>query len=171
MFCPDCGTENLRSQKFCTRCGTNLMAIDRAREIISEATTGAPSNPVDSSMLLKIVALVSIFGFLFVTAAVIVLAALQYGGPHSPNEPPVSFFVGLVGYAAIVLICWQLLKLIGASQKSESKRLASLSPAYTAPPAVTGSTNRALGEGATPYQSVTEQSTKQFEAQRPRANQ
>ncbi len=36
MFCPNCGTDNSKGQKFCTRCGTNLLAIDRAREIITE---------------------------------------------------------------------------------------------------------------------------------------
>jgi|GEM_PF-1858985 len=169
MFCPDCGTENLRSQKFCTRCGTNLMAIDRAREIMSEVATSASSDQVDSTTILKIVALVSIFGFLFVTGGAIALAGIIVSS-HAHDFIPASIVLAMAGYASIILICLRLLKLI-SGRPSNSKRPASSSPAYTAPPAVTGSTNPALGEGATPYQSVTEQSTKQFEAQRPRANQ
>ena len=161
MFCPDCGTENLKSQKFCTRCGTNLIVIDRAREILDEVTSGGASNQVDGTTILKIVALVSIFGFLFVTGGAIALAGIIVGS-HATDFIPASVVLAVAGYASIILICLRLLKLIGTVQKGESKRSA---PAYPAPPAMPGSTNRALGEGAPGYHSVTEQTTKQFEAQ------
>ena len=57
MFCPDCGAENSRSQKFCTRCGTNLIAIDRAREIVSEMKANVSAPPVSPRAILIIVAL------------------------------------------------------------------------------------------------------------------
>jgi hypothetical protein len=166
MFCPDCGTSNLKGQKFCTRCGANLIAIDRAREILGEIGAGVPANQVDASMILKIVALVGIFGFLFVTGAVIALGVVQYTGPPPHNDAPVSVFVGFLGYGALVLICRQLLRLIGPSQVEPKRSPAQ--PPYAAPAAVPGSTNRSLGEGAPAYHSVTEQTTKQFEAESPR---
>ncbi|HWQ36146.1 MAG TPA: zinc ribbon domain-containing protein [Blastocatellia bacterium] len=157
MFCPDCGTDNSRGQKFCTRCGSNLMAMERARDIVSDLSGGSGS-PVEGSTVLKVVALISIFGFLFVTLGGIFLAVIE-----KPGDSPVPFFTIIGGYTAIVLICRHLLRLISpATQKSENRR--TVMPPATASPAVApGSTNRALGEGAMPWRSVTEESTRQFE--------
>jgi hypothetical protein len=159
MFCPDCGMDNQRGQKFCTRCGTNLMAIDRARDILNEVSSGAAANQLDSSTILKIMALVSIFGFLFTTGGTIALMAFDNG------RTPIPLFFGFAGFASIVLICRYLFHLLGAPSKSDSKRLSS---SY-APPAMSGTTNRRLAEGAGPYHSITEPTTEQFDPQR-RAN-
>ena len=67
MFCPNCGTENSQAQKFCTRCGTNLLAIDRAREIITEMNNAAPAPAVSPNLVFGTVALLSVIGFLVVT--------------------------------------------------------------------------------------------------------
>lgn len=158
MYCPDCGTENVRGQKFCTRCGNNLLALERARDIVSDVTSGGMSGTVEGSTLLKIVALISIFGFLFVTGGGIALAAIE-----SPGSSPIPFFTIIGGYTAIFLICRHLIRLINVgAQKNETKRGA-VPPAYVAPVVAPGSTQRSLGEGAVPYQSVTEQTTRQFE--------
>ncbi len=158
MFCPDCGTDNSRGQKFCTRCGSNLMAIERARDIVSDLS-GSSGSPVEGSTILKVVALISIFGFLFVTLGGIFLALIE-----SPDRSPLPFFTIIGGYTAIVLICRHLLKLISPAVPKGETRRAVTPPAYTAPAVTPGSTNRALGEGgAAPWRSVTEESTRQFE--------
>ncbi len=157
MFCPDCGAENSRGQKFCTRCGTNLIAIDRARDIISEVATGAPVPQINSSTILKIVALISIFGFLFLTIGTTILMGIDNG------RSPIPVIFGLTGFAAIVLICRYLLKLI--TPNATSVNPPSLPSSY-APPVGRGATNRALSESAASYQSIIEDPTKQFESER-----
>ena len=158
MFCPDCGAENSKGQKFCSRCGTNLIAIDRAREIVTEMTTSAPAPLFESSTILRIVALIGIFGFLFVTIGTVILMAIDNG------RGPISLFFGLSGFTSLVLICRYLLKLINPSAIAGPKKK-SMPPTYIPPPA-RGATNRALSESATPYHSVIEDQTKQFEAER-----
>jgi hypothetical protein len=156
MFCPDCGAENSRGQKYCTRCGTNLIAIDRARAIVSEMTTGTPVPPVDSSSIIKIVAWISIFGFLFITLGAVIITAIDEA------RSPMGLFFGFGGYAALFLICRHLLGLIKSAGRVEtSSRLAD----YIAP-ATPKATNRVLNEPSTPYNSVIEEPTQQFDAER-----
>jgi hypothetical protein len=157
MFCPDCGAENSKGQKFCTRCGTNLIAIDRARDIVSEVATGAPVPQLQSSTVLKSVALISIFGFLFLTIGTVILIEIDDG------RGPIPVIFGLSGFAALVLICRYLLKLIAPNAAAVGPP--SLPASYTAP-AMRGATNRRLSEPAAPYQSIIEDPTKQFESER-----
>ncbi|HZS07815.1 MAG TPA: hypothetical protein VFD58_23475 [Blastocatellia bacterium] len=134
------------------------MAIDRARDIVSEVATGAAASQIEAATLLKVVAAISVFGFMFVTGGTIALAAIE-----APRIGPVPFFIGIAGYTAIVAICRHLLRLIPApAQKGEAKRQRA-QPPYTVPPIAPGSTNRSLAEGAVPYHSITEQTTRQFE--------
>lgn len=157
MFCPDCGTENSRGQKFCTRCGVNLIAIDRARDFITEMATSEPAAYAEPSTILKIVALISIFGFLFITIGTALLLDLSHGyGPI-----PVMFC--LAGFASLVLICRYLLKMIAPGTKAAKKPIAP--PSNYAPP-VRGVTNRSLSEAAPNYQSIIEDPTRQFESER-----
>lgn len=151
MYCPDCGVENTRSQKFCTRCGTNLTVIDRAREIISEVSTGTPAPQFESSSIFKTVAWISILGFLLVTIGTVIIMAIDEG------RTPIPVFFGVSGFGALVLICRQLLALIKSSEnKKRSDYL---------PPAIPKATNRALTEQPS-YNSVVEETTQQFEAER-----
>jgi zinc ribbon protein len=156
MFCPDCGAENLRGQKYCTRCGTNLIAIDRARAIVSEMTTGTPVPQVDSSSIIKIVAWLSIFGFLFITLGAVIITAIDEA------RSPMGIFFGFSGYAALFLICRHLLGLIKSAGRVETS---SRHADYT-PPATPQATNRVLNEPSTPYNSIIEEPTQQFEAER-----
>jgi hypothetical protein len=158
MFCPDCGAENSRGQKFCTRCGTNLIAIDRARDIISEMTTNTPLPQFESSTVLKIVALISIFGFLFVTTGTVALMLIDNG------RGPIPVFFGLGGFISLVMLCRHLLKLVNPVAKVGANPASP--PLVSAAPIARGSTNRALNEGATPYHSIIEDPTQQFEAER-----
>jgi len=155
MFCPDCGAENSRSQKFCTRCGTNLIAIDRAREIVNEMNANASAPPVTPSSILRIVALISAIGFIAITAGTI---ALDHGGN------PISLFFALGGFTALVMICYYLLQLINPRARTEMNRQAP--PVESATSGVGSATNRALGGSPTPYHSVIEEPTQQFETER-----
>jgi len=155
MFCPDCGTENSRSQKFCTRCGTNLIAIDRAREIVSEMEANVSAPPASPSSILKIAALISAIGFVATTAGTI--ATMHQAGP-------LSIFFALGGFTALVMICYYVLQLIKPPARTEMRRQAP--PVEYAISGVGSATNRALGESSTPYHSVIEEPTQQFEAER-----
>ncbi len=157
MFCPDCGANNVSGQKFCTRCGTNLIAIDRAREFVQEISSGAPVPVVSPSAILWIVALVSIIGFIATTIGIVAL--LELDETHGPI--PVMFGIG--GFATIILICRYLLNTLKQSAKPEPKPIA---PAYASPSAVRGATNRSLNQAQVGYQSIIEDPTKQFEAAR-----
>lgn len=158
MFCPDCGVENSRGQKYCTRCGTNLIAIDRAREIVNEVTTGAPVPQFDSSSIIKYVAWISIVGFLVVTLGTVIIMAIDGG------RTPIPVFFGIAGFGSLVLICHYLLGLNKAGGRLENKS-ARRNPDYL-PPELPKATNRALNDPAQSYQSIVEEPTQQFEAER-----
>ncbi|HEY6403441.1 MAG TPA: zinc ribbon domain-containing protein, partial [Blastocatellia bacterium] len=110
MFCPDCGTENSRSQKFCTRCGTNLIAIDRAREIVSEMEANISAPPASPSSILKIVTLISAIGFVATTAGTIAMKGVA---------GPLSIFFALGGFTALIMICRYLLQMITPTAKTQ----------------------------------------------------
>lgn len=159
MFCPNCGTENSKGQKFCTRCGTNLLAIDRAREIISEMTNSAPASGVSHNLVFGTVALLSVIGFIAVTLGTLELS--RGDGRHGPL--PFFFMVG--GFSSLILICRYLIGLIKPANKPETKTIQPAQPnSYAQPqPVQRGTTNRALNEAAMPHHSVIEDPTRQFE--------
>lgn len=158
MFCPNCGTDNSKSQKFCTRCGTNLLAIDRAREIISEMNTvSVPS--VSPNLVFVTVALLSIVGFLAIT-----LGTYEMMRGDGANTPfPIFFAFG--GFSALVLICRYLIGLIKPTVKVEKPVIQAPPVSYHPPTISRGTTNKALHEAA-PYQSIVEDPTRQFEHER-----
>ncbi|MBL8186957.1 MAG: zinc ribbon domain-containing protein [Acidobacteria bacterium] len=158
MFCPNCGTENSKGQKFCTRCGTNLLAIDRAREIISEMNTvSVPS--VSPNLVFVTVAVLSIIGFISITIGTYEM--MRGDGKDTPL--PTIFALG--GFSSLVLICRYLLGLIKPVVKVEKPVIPSPPATYNPPTIQRGTTNKALNEAA-PYQSVIEDPTRQFEHER-----
>ncbi len=159
MFCPNCGTDNSKGQKFCTRCGTNLLAIDRAREIISEMNSSAPAPAVSPNLVFATVALLSVIGFIVVTLGTYELS--RDDGRHGP----LPFFFMAGGFTALILICRYLIGLIKPSNKKETTTIQPVQPNSYAPPSSLprGTTNRALNEASVPYQSIVEDSTRQFE--------
>lgn len=156
MFCPNCGTENAKSQKFCTRCGTNLLAIDRAREIVNEMTNSAPVSQVSPNLVFATAALSSIIGIIVITLGTVELFSKDNHGPA-----PVMFC--LAGFATLVLICRYLISLIKPASKPSTKPIVSPAPPVFTP---TSTTNRSLNEAPASYQSIVEDSTRQFERER-----
>lgn len=171
MFCPNCGLENAKGQKFCRRCGANLVAFDLAQNFIQEVATGQATKQVEPNNILKITALISILGFLFTTIGALLLSVMQY--EYHAGGPPLGLFMALFGYGSIVLICRRLLKLLEANRNEvkpyvvQAAIQAPVAQPYT-PPNLPSQTNRNLG-AAPIYHSITEQETQQFEAER-RAN-
>ncbi len=159
MFCPDCGAQNIKSQKFCVRCGSNLLIVDRAREIIGEVGAAGAIRENNSSNAMRMLALISIAGFLCVTVGTIFLVLIDSG------QSPVSSIFGVGGFVALILICRMLLRASNtASARNVSTNERIVIPSN--PPQITHSgTNRGLG-AAVPFQSVTEDSTRQFEGER-----
>jgi len=159
MFCPDCGIENSKGNKFCRRCGINLIAIDRAREFINEFTLGPPTQQLDSTTVIKIVAWIGIFGFLFVTAGTAILHEIH-------NNFPIPFFFALSGFSALVLICRLLTRLISPPVKTEEKRpLLPPQPEQKYYPSQSREP-RILNDPPYSQQSVIEEPTQHFEDER-----
>lgn len=161
MFCPNCGTDNSKGQKFCTRCGMNLLAIDRAREIVSEMTTNVVSTPsVSPNLVFLTVVLISIVGFIAITAGTFEMS-------RGENNGPLPTIFALSGFTALTLICRYLLKLISPPGKAQVKSaLPIAAPNFQAPqPLSHGTTNRSLSESSS-YQSIVEDPTRQFEHDR-----
>jgi hypothetical protein len=175
MFCPDCGMENANNQKFCRRCGTNLIALERAREVVSEISTGHAVPPVEPRTVLRILAFIASLGFICVTAMIMLLSAFQYLDSNDParfHGPPIGVIAGFFGYGALVLICRQLLTLLKqASQPTAPVALPPRANVTAAPPALPPSlpidTNRSLS-AAPAFHSVVEEDTKTF-AQQPQS--
>lgn len=157
MFCPECGTENSRNQKFCTRCGTSLLAVEYARSIVSEMTTGKPANDLSASSVLRMATLTSVLGLMFITLGTIFLSLIS----RDHHGPPIEMFFCTFGLTALVLIVRQILRLIDRAEKSPQPT-AIQTPITTNPL----SQNRSLTEGSQTYYSVTEERTKQLENQR-----
>jgi hypothetical protein len=167
MFCPNCGLENAKGQKFCRRCGANLMAFDLVQNFINEVTTGSTTNQPEPNNILKITALISILGFLFVTIGVLILTAIQHD--YHQGDPPLGLFLAMFGYGAIVLICRRLLKLLEIPRTEARPFIIQSSVQTPAQPylalTLPGHTNRKIG-AAPVYHSITEQETQQFEHER-----
>lgn len=156
MFCPDCGTDNSKNQRFCTRCGSNLVVIDRARDILNEMTSNASAPVLPASTILRIVGLVATIGFLATTGGVLALMSIDEG------RGPIPVFFGIGGFGSMVLICRYLLNMLKTGVHDSPKKN-SIQPVYTAPTPLRGNTNRSLQEGNPSYQSVIEDPTRQFE--------
>lgn len=156
MFCSECGTDNARNQKFCTRCGTSLLAIEYARSIVNEMSSGKTSNGLEASFVLKIVAWVSTVGFITTMVGAIVLSNIY----SRSGEAPAGLFFGIAGLVALILINRQLLKLISQPHTQGKPQL----PPNSLPSSfATRTTNRNLGEGAQTYHSVIEDQTTPLE--------
>lgn len=159
MFCPNCGTDNSKGQKFCTRCGTNLLAIDRAREIISEVSGSASTAGVSPNLVFIATVLLSIIGFLAVTLGTYEMAR------EDTKNGPLPFFFMFGGFTALVLICRYLIGLIRPTNKTAPKTMQPAPPNSFGQfqPIERGNTNRGLNDASVPYHSIIEDPTRQFE--------
>ncbi len=154
MYCPDCGTENSKGQKFCTRCGTNLKAIESARAVVTEVGSPGSGNQLDKSALLRSIQLISIIGLFLITFGTIIILA------NEPDRggPPISFIFPVIGFTALVLIVRRLIKMLEMSQNIPVRIE---SPPLVHTP-IRGTTQQLPPMDTMPY-SVVEEKTRQFE--------
>jgi len=115
MYCIDCGTQNLDTTRYCSRCGSNL-------EVLRHALTQPLTAPETASLisqrhvwliltlsgLVSVVGISVVFGVLFGLADTLVD---RIGG----GVIPLLFVVGGIGIAGVVLIVRSLLKLLNTS--------------------------------------------------------
>jgi predicted phage tail protein len=98
--------------------------------------------------------LISAIGFIATTAGTL---GLDHGGN------PLPLFFALGGFTALVMICRYLLQLITPGAKTEMSRQ---TPVGSPTSGMGSATNRALGGSPTPYHSIIEEPTQQFETER-----
>ncbi len=156
MYCPDCGTENSTGQKFCTRCGTNLKAIESARAVVTEIGAPGSGNQLDKASLLRTIQWVSISGLFLITLGTILMLAIE--GVEHHGGLPISFFFPLAGFIALVLIVRRLIRMLEISQNAPVRFEA---PLLTQMP-TRGTTQQLPPMETMPY-SVVEEKTRQFE--------
>ena len=170
MFCPSCGLENAQSQKFCRRCGTNLLALQAATEMVSEVAQGRAMNQLDPKFVLKMVTLFGSLGFLLVTAGAVFMALVQAtnspeGGRH---DAPTGLFLAAFGYTALVLICRMLMKWASSTNSKPALPVYNQPVSYAppvnqiAPPSAVGANTNPALNAAPAYQSIIEDETRQF---------
>ncbi len=163
MFCPDCGTDNSRNQKYCVRCGSNLVVVDQARSIIQEVAGNNSTEKVNPSTVLKTTGIISVLGFLFILVGTIVLTLAT---EHQPG-PPTGLFFAFVGFTALVLIVRRILRLIEHPQQPAKSFIHQIMQEKKN--AIPQAQTRSLSDaGEAPYYSVTEERTRQFERERER---
>ncbi|MDX2044988.1 MAG: hypothetical protein SF097_27500 [Acidobacteriota bacterium] len=134
------------------------MAIDRAREIISEINTvSVPS--VSPNLVFVTVALLSIVGFIAITVGT---SEMMRG---DGKQTPLPIFFALGGFTSLVMICRYLIGLIKPTMKVEKPVIQAPPISYSQPPLQRGTTNKSLNE-APSYQSIIEDPTRQFEHER-----
>lgn len=170
MFCPSCGLENAQSQKFCRRCGTNLLALQAATEMVSGMAQGHATNQLDPKFVLKIVALLGTLGFFLVTGGAIALTVIQ--ATSSPDglrhDPPLGLFLAMSGYTALILICRMLMKWASPANAKPILPVFNQPVSYAppvnqfAPPSAVGANTNPALNAAPAYQSIIEDETRQF---------
>jgi hypothetical protein len=174
MFCPSCGLENAQSQKFCRRCGTNLLALQAATEMVSGMAQGHATNQLDPKFVLKIIAALGIAGFLFITGGAIALTAIQ--ATTTPDGrgldgPPLGLFLAFCGYGALVWLCRMLMKWASPMNGKPALPVFNQPLSYAppinqmAPPSAVGANTNPALNAAPAYQSIIEDETRQFAKQ------
>jgi zinc-ribbon domain len=166
MYCPDCGTENSSGQKFCTRCGTNLKAIESARSIVTEVGEPGATNQVDKASLLRTIQWISALGFFLLTMGTIIILSIE---PERMGGPPLSFFFPLIGFISLVMIVRRLIRMLDtshsldrANMKGWMKSVMEKKVAEAHAKKMGGTTQQLPPVDTMPY-SVVEEKTRQFE--------
>jgi hypothetical protein len=165
MYCPDCGTENLNGQKFCTRCGTNLKAIESARAVVSEIGEPGGANQLDKASILRTIQMLSILGFFLVTLGAFLITVVT---DHGRDDPPIGIFFAIPGFIALVLMVRKLMKMLESSATPNKtfgnwmKTTLEQRSEVPMPVSQRGTTQQLPPVDTMPY-SVVEEKTRQFE--------
>ena len=115
MYCIDCGTQNLDSTRYCSRCGLNLEGLCAAltQPLTQESTSLIGQRHVGA--ILAVTALIGIVGFCAVFGSIIALSDIlspRIGG----GIVPVILFAGGFGVFGLVMIIRMLLGLLNGAK-------------------------------------------------------
>lgn len=155
MYCSSCGTETTEGLKYCKRCGVNL-----------KSSADAPAQK--KFPLVLTIAFLALMGFVLsigMIAPFAVVSETLGRGVSIDSLLPLLILIPCVAFGVIVLLVWLLLHLIkmyhqsGGSTQPDEARQASIRN-YT--PAQIAEPPEAMG-------SVTEHTTRNFEAAQRRA--
>ena len=152
MFCPSCGAEHALELRYCHRCGANLGTLTQP-EIVPVSLT-KPAMVIGA-----VLTVLTLGGFIALIAGAQALAVVVHG-----NDPLMAMiFFGMVVILTIdIFLVRQLTKLINAALKSEPSKKRHNQTAF---PVAPSPLPRADTSQLLPAPSVTENTTRFFEAQ------
>ncbi|MGB5038387.1 MAG: zinc ribbon domain-containing protein, partial [Blastocatellia bacterium] len=110
MYCIDCGTQNLETTRYCSRCGSNLEVLRSAltQPLTQESTSLI--GPRHVGAILAVTAIIGVVGFAAIFGAIIALSDIL--GPRiGGGIVPVILFAGGIGVFGLVMIIRMLLGL------------------------------------------------------------
>ena len=154
MFCPSCGAESTIELNYCNRCGANLSS-----GLIANAEI-APINVTKPILIISVtLLLLTLGGFIALIGGARALAQVVHG-----NDPLLAmiFFGMIVILTVDIFLLRQLTRLINAALKSEPARNRHNQTAF---PVAPSPLPRADTSQLLPAPSVTENTTRFFEAQ------
>ncbi|MBK6425379.1 MAG: zinc ribbon domain-containing protein [Blastocatellia bacterium] len=130
MYCIDCGTQNLETTRYCSRCGSNLEVLRSAltQPLTQESTSLI--GPRHVGAILAVTAIIGVVGFAAIFGAIIALSDIL--GPRiGGGIVPVILFAGGIGVFGLVMIIRMLLGLLNGAKGAASAHAA---PARLAAP-------------------------------------
>jgi hypothetical protein len=152
MFCPSCGAEHALELRYCHRCGANLSGLIQPE--------GTPVSLAKPTLIIGVtLAVLTLGGFVALIAGAQALAPVVHG-----NDPLMAmiFFGMMVILTIDIFLLRQLTKLINAALKSDSSKGRHHQTAF---PVAPSPLPRADTSQLLPAPSVTENTTRFFEAQ------
>jgi len=152
MFCPSCGAEHALELRYCHRCGANLGTLTQP-EIVPVSLT-KPAMVIGA-----VLTVLTLGGFIALIAGAQALAVVVHG--NDPLMAMIFFGMGVILTIDIFRLR-QLTKLINAALKSDSSKGRHHQTAF---PVAPSPLPRADTSQLLPAPSVTENTTRFFEAQ------
>ncbi len=131
MYCIDCGTQNLDTTRYCSRCGANLEILRTAltQPLTQESTSLIGPRHVGG--ILTVTAIIGVVGFAAIFGAIIALSDIlspRIGG----GIVPVILFAGGFGVFGLVMIIRMLLGLLNGAKSGVPGAI--VAPRLPAPP-------------------------------------
>jgi hypothetical protein len=163
MICISCGTVNNDVVSFCTKCGANLQAIRSA--LLAPPPTANPQASVSSKLYMTVLilsALIAILGLPTVIGGVIAIVAIAKEAGLQPHDiAPIIVVLTMLGFGAVVMSIWLLLRSVNSRQIIPSSNPQVISPAPARPQisAPASYISAPLSQHVEPLSSVTEHTT------------
>jgi hypothetical protein len=163
MICINCGTSNTDVVSFCTKCGANLQVIRSA--LLNPPPTVVPQASITSKLYMTVLvlsALIAILGLPTIIGGVVAIVAVAKEAGLQPHDiAPIILMLTLVGFTAVILSIWLLLRSVNSKQVVPAPPQQAIAPApqraqLQAPASYVSAP---LSQHAEPISSVTEHTT------------